>query len=59
MLAGRTEGRRYHKRLIKNPNVDIRREKRLSFWLDWSFIVGMAVGIGALAASMVRKVPLL
>jgi hypothetical protein len=50
--------RLYHKRLIKNPNVDIRREKRLAFWLDWSFILVMMVGIGALAASMVRKVPL-
>jgi hypothetical protein len=48
----------YHKRLIKNPNVDIEREKRLAFWLDWSFIVVMTLGVGSLALSMVRKVPL-
>jgi hypothetical protein len=49
--------RLYHKRLIKNPNVDIERERRLAFWLDWSFIIVMTLGIGALAASMVWKVP--
>ena len=50
--------RLYHKRLIKNPNVHIERERRLAFWLDWSFIVVMAVGVGSLATSMVRKVAL-
>ena len=50
--------RLYHKRLIKNPNVDIERERRLAFWLDSSFIVVMTLGIGALAASMVWKVAL-
>jgi hypothetical protein len=50
--------RLYHKRLIKNRNVDIERERRLAFWLDSSFIVVMTLGIGALAASMVWKVAL-
>jgi hypothetical protein len=50
--------RLYHKRLIKNPDVDIEREKRLAFWLDWSFIVVMALGVGLLANSMLWKVPL-
>jgi hypothetical protein len=50
--------RLYHKRLIKNPDVNIEREKRLAFWLDWSFIVVMTLGVGFLAASMVRKTPL-
>lgn len=50
--------RLYHKRLIKNPDVDIERERRLAFWLDWSFIFAMTGGIGALAASMVWKVAL-
>ncbi len=50
--------RLYHKRLIKNPNVDIERERRLAFWLDSSFIIVMTLGIGALAASMVWKTPL-
>lgn len=50
--------RLYHKRLINNPNVDIERERRLAFWLDWSFIVVMTLGIGFLAASMVWKTPL-
>ncbi len=50
--------RLYHKRLIKDPQVDIEREKRLAFWLDWSFIGVMGLGVGCLAASMVWKVPL-
>ena len=50
--------RLYHKRLIKNPAVHIEREKRLAFWLDWSFIVVMTLGLGFLAASMVWKAPL-
>jgi hypothetical protein len=50
--------RLYHKRLIKNPNVHIERERRLAFWLDWSFIIVMTLGIGGLAASMVWKTPL-
>jgi len=50
--------RLYHKRLIKNPNVDIERERRLAFWLDWSFIIVMTLGIGFLAASMVWKTAL-
>ncbi|MBW2399944.1 MAG: hypothetical protein JRG80_11815 [Deltaproteobacteria bacterium] len=50
--------RLYHKRLIRNPNVDIERERRLAFWLDWSFIIVMTLGIGFLAASMVRKTAL-
>lgn len=50
--------RLYHKRLIKNPDVHIQREKRLAFWLDWSFIAVMTLGVGSLAASMLRKVPL-
>jgi hypothetical protein len=50
--------RLHHKRLIKNPDVDIDRERRLAFWMDWSFIILMTVGIGSLAASMVRKTPL-
>jgi len=49
--------RLYHKRLIKNPNVHIERERRLAFWLDWSFIIVMTLGIGYLAASMVWKIP--
>ena len=50
--------RLYHKRLIKNPNVQFEREKRLAFWLDWSFIAVMSLGVGALAAAMLRKTPL-
>jgi len=50
--------RLYHKRLIKNPDVHIEREKRLAFWMDSSFIVVMTLGVGLLAASMVRKAPL-
>jgi hypothetical protein len=50
--------RLYHKRLIKNPDVDIDRERRLAFWLDWSFIAVTALGGGALAASMVWKTSL-
>ena len=50
--------RLYHKRLIKNPDVHIEREKRLAFWLDWSFIVVMTLGVGGLAASMVWRAPL-
>ncbi len=50
--------RLYHKRLIKNPNVNIEHERRLAFWLDSSFIITMGLGIGALAASMVWKTPL-
>ena len=49
--------RLYHKRLIKNPNVHIERERRLAFWLDWSFIIVVTLGIGYLAASMVWKIP--
>ncbi len=48
----------YHKRLIKNPDVNIERERRIAFWLDLSFIILMTLGIGALAASMVWKKPL-
>jgi hypothetical protein len=47
----------YHKRLIKNPNVHIERERPLAFWRDWSFIIVMTLGIGYLAASMVWKPP--
>jgi len=47
-----------HKRLIKNPDVHIEREKRLAFWMDWIFIVGMTLGVALLAISMVRKVAL-
>ena len=50
--------RLYHKRLIKNPDVHIEREKRLAFWMDSSFIVVMTLGVGLLAASMVWKAPL-
>jgi hypothetical protein len=50
--------RLYHKRLIKSPSVHIERERRLAFWLDWSFIIVMNLGIGFLAASMVWKTPL-
>jgi hypothetical protein len=50
--------RLYHKRLIKNPKVNIERERRLAFWLDSSFIVVMTIGIGYLAASMVWKTAL-
>jgi hypothetical protein len=50
--------RLYHKRLIKNPKVNIERERRLAFWLDSSFIVVMIIGIGYLAASMVWKTAL-
>ena len=50
--------RLYHKRLIKNPDVHIEREQRLAFWLDWSFIAVMTLGVGGLAASMVWKDPL-
>ncbi len=50
--------RLYHKRLIKNPNVDIPRERRLAHLLDWSFIAVMTVGGGTLAASMVWKTAL-
>ena len=46
------------KRLIRNPKVRIDREKRLAFWLDWSFIIVMTLGVGGLAASMVWKSPL-
>jgi len=49
--------RLYHKRLIKNPDVHIEREGRLAFWLDWSFIIVMMLGIGYLSASMVWKIP--
>jgi hypothetical protein len=45
----------YHKRLIKNPNVHIEREKPLAFWRDWSFVIVMTLGIGYLAAPMVWK----
>ena len=48
----------YHKRLIKNPNVHIERERRLAFWMDWSFIIVMTLGIGYLVVSMVRKTTL-
>jgi hypothetical protein len=47
--------RLYHKRLIKNPDVNIERERRMAFWLDWSFISAMSFGVGGLAASMVWK----
>jgi hypothetical protein len=47
--------RLYHKRLIKNAAVSIEREKRLAFWQDWSFIAVMALVMGYLAASMIRK----
>lgn len=50
--------RLYHKRLIKSPTVQIERERRLAFWLDWSFIVVMNLGVGYLAASMIWKTPL-
>ncbi len=50
--------RLYHKRLIKNPDVHIERERRLAFWLDSSFIIVMTLGIGFMAASMVWKTPL-
>jgi hypothetical protein len=50
--------RLYHKRLIKNPDVHIERERRMAFWLDWSFILVMTLGVGGLAASMVWKAPL-
>ena len=50
--------RLYHKRLIRSPNVNIERERRLAFWLDSSFIIVMTLGIGSLAASMVWKTPL-
>jgi hypothetical protein len=49
----------YHKRLIKNPDVHIEREMRMAFWLDWSFISVMSLGVGGLSASMIWKVPLL
>jgi len=47
-----------HKRLIKNPGVNIERERRVAFWMDWIFIVGMTLGVALLTASMVRKVAL-
>lgn len=47
-----------HKRLIKNADVDIERERRLAFWMDWSFIVLMTLIIGFLSSSMLRKVAL-
>jgi hypothetical protein len=50
--------RLYHKRLIGNPAVHIERERRLAFWLDWSFVVVMGLGVGSFAASMVWKSPL-
>ena len=50
--------RLYHKRLIKNPRVDIEREKRLAFWMDCGFILVMTLGVGFLAASMVWKASL-
>ena len=50
--------RLYHKRLIKNPSVNIEHERRLAFWLDSSFIIVMTLGIGSLSASMVWKAPL-
>jgi hypothetical protein len=50
--------RLYHKRLIKNPDVHIERERRMAFWLDSSFICVMGLGVGFLATSMVWKTPL-
>ncbi len=45
----------YHKRLIKNADVNIVREKRLALWQDWGFIVVMTFIVGCLCASMVWK----
>jgi hypothetical protein len=56
-VALRITLRLYHKRLIKNPSVNIEHERRLAFWLDSSLIIVMTLGIGYLAASMVWKIP--
>jgi hypothetical protein len=47
-----------HKRLIKSVDVDIERERRLAFWMDWIFIVVMTLIIGSVSVSMLWKVSL-
>lgn len=49
----------YHKRFIKDPNVDIAREKRSAFWQDWGFIIIMTLFMAALVLSMIRKMPMM
>jgi hypothetical protein len=47
-----------HKRLIKNPAVEIERERRVAFMMDWSFIAVMTLIFGSLTVSMVWKTAL-
>jgi hypothetical protein len=45
----------YHKRLIKDREVDVDRERRKALWQDWIFLALMTAVIGVLSASMVWK----
>jgi hypothetical protein len=45
----------YHKRLIRNEQVDVVQERRMALWQDWLFIALMTAIITALSASMVWK----
>jgi hypothetical protein len=47
--------RLYHKRLIRNGQIDVARERRLALWQDWLFIALMTAIVGAMSASMVWK----
>jgi hypothetical protein len=45
----------YHKRLIKNVQINVAVERRKALWQDWIFITLMTAIIGATSASMVWK----
>ena len=47
--------RLYHKRLIRNGQLDVARERRLALWQDWLFIALMTAIVGGISASMVWK----
>lgn len=47
--------RLYHKRFIKNADLNVPREQRLAVWQDWVFIFLMTGVVGTITASMVWK----
>ena len=48
----------YHKRIIKDVELDIAKEQRLALWQDWVFIVLMSALLAAISGSMVWKTPI-
>ncbi len=48
----------WHRRFIKAVNINIEREKRIAFWQDWLYVIGMTAAVLFLSSTMTFDTPL-